>query len=292
MNTPRLKKAYPAERGGAWLFTFLLTILLTVTIVCALTVQMMTSVGLHMTIATGDDVVNEQISHIYEKIDEMAEAYGFDPKTVRKAVSADEIRSFNAEVAAWWSALLTQGKMKDAPSWYSSEIEESLYHAIQAKNTDGNPETIAEDLTAVIQNTLFPLMSKGMSVAQEHVDIPSLIRALRRLPMLGLAACLFAAGLIALLLGREFFRVLKHYGTALAGAGLTIASAVLIFIFLRPGDILAEASVHLASGFGVIAGRFGTNAGVAAAVLLVSGYLCLILYNRIKNRTDAAEITE
>ncbi len=296
MNGRNQGKPFPIERGSAWAITLLLTVLMTVTIVCVLIVQMMTSVGLHMSIATGDDAVNAQISYIHEKIDEMAEEYGFDAKTVKKAVSADEIRSFNAEVAAWWSALLIQGKMKDAPSWYSSEIEESLYNAIQKNNPEENPQTIAEDLTSMIQNTLFPLreslMSKGMSIAQEKVDIPSLIRTLQRIPVLGMTTCLLAAGLIALLLGREFFRVLKHYGTALAGTGLTITAAVLIFIFLRPGDILAEASVPFADGFSMIAGRFGMNAGLTVAILLISGYLCLIVYNRIKGRNDAAELAE
>ena len=292
MSVAKRRSALPAERGCAWILTFLLTVLLTVTVVCVLTVQTMTSAGFHMAVATGDDVVNGQVARIYDKIDEMAEVYGFDAKNVRKAVNTDEIRSFNREVATWWSTLLIQGKMKDAPSWYSSEIEDAVYNATRLKELEETPETIAEDLTAMMETTLFPLreslMSKGMNIAQEKVDIPSLIRALRRMPMLGLTACLFAAGMIALLLGREFSRSLKYYGTALAGTGFATAAVVVIVAILRPGEILSEASEPLADGFCAVAGRLGLAAGVIIAALLAAGYLCLFLYNRTKGRNEAA----
>ena len=109
MSKAKQGTAFPAEKAAAWLFTFLLSAFLTMSILCALAVQMMTSTGLHLTIATGDDVVNEQIRYIHGKIDEMAEEYGFEAATVKKSVSADEIRSFNKDVATGWSLLLTQG---------------------------------------------------------------------------------------------------------------------------------------------------------------------------------------
>ena len=297
MSKAKQGTAFPAEKAAAWLFTFLLSAFLTMSILCALAVQMMTSTGLHLTIATGDDVVNEQIRYIHGKIDEMAEEYGFEAATVKKSVSADEIRSFNKDVATWWSLLLTQGKMKDTPSWYSSEIEESLYNATRMKNLDEDTQALSEDLTALVQNTLFPLreslMSKGNSIIQENVDVPSLIRAVRRLPMLAITVCLFTAGVVALLLGREIRQCLKQYGTAVAGAGMAVAVFILIILYLQPADMIAEASVPFANVFRAVTARFSTAGGIAAAVAAAAGYLCLFLYNRGKKKdNDNPEIAQ
>lgn len=291
-----IKQPFLPERGGAWVFTVLLSMLLTATIICTLAVRMMTSSELHLAIATGDDTVQHQTSIIHDRIDLIAEAYGFDAESVKKAVSTDEIRNFNKETAAWWSTFLIQGKMKDAPIWYSSEIEESLYNADRSNNPAEDPQFIAEDLTTIIQNTLFPfrdsLMNKGNSILQDSVDVPNIIRTLRRLPLLGFAACLLMAGMIALFLGRGFYHCLKHYGTAMAAAGLTSVSLIILILLFRPGRILAEGSIALADVVGVIASYFGTRIGLAAVGLIVAGFVCLILYRRIINGKETQELPE
>ena len=99
-----------------------------------------------------------------------------------------------------------------------------------ADNQKEDPRVIAADLTDIVERTVFPmrgtLMTKGMDLAQSKADIPGIIRTVRKLPPLGLVLCILAAGMIALLLGREIQQSLKHFGTALAGAGIIIISTI------------------------------------------------------------------
>jgi hypothetical protein len=294
MNRGGEKKAFPLERGLAWIVTVLLTLFITAAILCTLSVQLLTSESLHTAIATGDAVVNSEIRYIHEKIDEMAAEYGFSAERMKEVVGKEEIRRINRETASWWTALLTEGKTEEAPRWYSSQVEEILYETMPEENRKEDPQTIASDLMDMVERTVFPLretlISTGMSYVQEKADIVSLVRTMRGLPLISLMCCLAAAGAVALLMGREIFRSLKYYGSALAGAGFAIISTIVIILLLRPAEFIAEASRPLMIELETVAGRIFMAAGAIVAILLAAGYICLVKYrNRKTKKTSVSE---
>ena len=289
------KKALPAERGCAWIVTFLMIVFLTAAILGSAVLQMMTSAGLHLSVAADDGMLDEQFRTICENIDLMAEEYGFSAEAVKATVSREELKEMNRKAAEWWTRLLTEGEDSTLPRWHNSAIEDIIYAEAEEKELGETPRNIVTDLTEMIENTVFPvretLIGFGTKIAKDKADIRGIVQSVRKLPLLCLAICLACAGLIALLLGREPFRCFKHYGTAAAAAGLIVLAGCAAFLASRPTAMIEEASRGLAGEFGTMAGKTGTGTGLAAALLLAAGYACLILYRRKawKNSADTEQ---
>ena len=84
--------ARPAERGCAWIVTILLTLLLAAAILGSAVLQMMTSAGLHLSVAADDSMLDKQFRSICENIDMMADEYGFSADAVKATISREELR--------------------------------------------------------------------------------------------------------------------------------------------------------------------------------------------------------
>ena len=117
MSEAKPKKAFLPERAAAWIAAFLLTAAVTLTVLGALAVQVLTSAGLHLRTATDGKLLDEQLQSIYASVDEYAEAYGFSAAPVKAAISREELEQFNTKTAEWWIALLTEGKADVIPRW-------------------------------------------------------------------------------------------------------------------------------------------------------------------------------
>ena len=284
MRTGIKKKALPAECGSAWVVTVLLTVFLTLTLMASACLQMMTSAEMYLSVATDDHLVDRQMQEIGRNIDMMAEEYGFDAETMKTTVSREEMKEYNRITAEWWNHLLTEGSGGTFPRWYTGLIEDLIYAEAEEKELRENPQTIVTDLTKMIENTVFPIrettMAFGTNLAKEKADIRGIVRSLRKLPTLGLMLSLACAGLIALLLGREPVRWLKHYGTATAAAGLTGLAGYIALLAAHPEKMIAEASAGLADQFATLAGKAGWRIGITAVILIAAGYICLFLYRR------------
>ena len=109
------------------------------------------------------------------------------------------------------------------------------------------------------------------------MTFPAIIESTQT-PVSGLLALI--AGLIALLLGREIFRSLKHFGSAAAGTGLVLLAVCAAVWIMRPGEMIAQASERLAGTFSFLMGRIGLSTGIMIVLLLAIGYSCLILYRK------------
>lgn len=284
MSAAKTRKAFPHERGIAWVVTFLLTVFLAVTVLGTLGVQVLTDAGMHLGVVTDGAVLDNQLNHIYENIDMLAEEYGFSAEAVKKIIDREELLRANTEIAAWWTHLLKEGDTGTIPRWYSAELEDAVVSSMDPETAETDPQTVVADLTEMIERTVFPLretlLSTGMDLVNDRADIPGIIRSVTKLPLLGLVTTLAAAGALALLLGREIVRSLKHYGTALAAAGLSVLSAFIILLCLGPKAMVAEASGPLAGEVGSLIGKIGLEVGIAVVVLVGAGYACLILYRK------------
>ncbi len=284
MSRTSQKKAFLPERGIAWIITVLLAVIISTTALGTLAVQLMTSAGLHISTSQDAALLNSQVSHIYEKIDLYSEEYRFSADAVKTVITPEEIKELNRRAAEWWTGLLTEGKTEAVPHWYSEELLETISATMPADNQKEDPRVIAADLTDIVERTVFPmrgtLMTKGMDLAQSKADIPGIIRTVRKLPPLGLVLCILAAGMIALLLGREIQQSLKHFGTALAGAGIIIISTMAILKSAGISGMITEASEGLAGELGAVTGKLGVAAAGISLVLLAAGYFCLHLYRK------------
>ncbi len=282
------------ERGFAWVLTFLLTAFLSAALLSLLAVQGLTSAGMHLAAATGNGVADSQQARIYEQVDRLAEDCGFSPEGVKAAIRREDLLEMNRKAAAWWTKLCTEGIVDTIPRWNAAELEKAVEAGMNGETRTEDPGKIAAGLAEKIERVVFPLreslLSRGMSFARSKADVEGMIRDIRRLPALGAALSLLAAGLIALLLGRDLFSSLKYYGTAAAGTGLTILATGIIFFSLHPGAMIEQASAALGREFGALAGQITLLAGGVTLFLLAAGYFCLILYRKkANNNTKATE---
>ena len=284
MRTEKTGRAFLPERGAAWILTFLLTVMLSVTLLSVISVLVLSSAGFHLSVATDDRQMDGQIRHIHEQVDRMAEEYGFSAEKVKTAISRDELKAKNSEAAAWWTKLLTEGEMGSFPRWDAGSIEEAVYSTIDAEKSPEEPRTVVADVVTVIERTIFPmresLLTAGMKYAETAVDLAGSIRSLRKVPLFAFTMSLLIAGLIALLLGREPVRGLKHFGTAAAGTGLVLLSVCAAVLILQPSRMISQASERLAGTFSFLLGKAGWVTGSMIVLLLVIGYGCLIRYRK------------
>ena len=278
------KKALLPERGAAWIFTALLAVFLTAALLGSVVLQMLTSAGLHLNVASDSGMLGRQMQDIYAEIDVMAEEYGFSAEKIKASVTRDELAEFNRKSAEWWTRLLTEGEDGAVPRWNSGAIQDIIYGSAEEMNYTEDSATIVSDLTEMIDNTVFPVrntvMAFGTNLVQGQADIRGIVRSVKKLPLLGLVLSLACAGLIALLAAREPVRFLKYYGTAAAATGLTVIAGILAFLLARPSEMIAEASAGLAGEVSTLTGKIGLGAGLAGAILLAGGYFCLFLYRR------------
>ncbi len=284
MNVRKNIGARLTERGCAWVVTVLLTLFLTAAVLGSAVLQMMTSAGLHLSVAADNGMLDEQFRSICENIDLMAAEYGFSADAVKDTISREELEEINRKSAEWWTRLLTEGEDTTLPRWHNGSIEDVIYAEAEVRELRETPRTIVTDLTEMIENTVFPvretLIGFGTKIAKDKADIRGIVQTVRQVPLLCLALGLACAGLIMLLLGREMIRCLKHYGTAAAAAGMIVLAGCIAFLASRPTAIIEEASKGLAGEFGTMIGKTETGTCLAAAILLVAGYACLILYRR------------
>ena len=280
-----------AERRCAWAAALLLAVFLTAAVLGFLTVQMMTSAGLHLSVAADDGMIDRQYQEICGNIDLMAEEYGFSAEDIKGIVSREALKELNRKSAAWWTRLLTEGENSSVPRWDSGPIEDIIYAAADGHTLTAQPQTVVTDLTEMIENTVFPMRGTivgfGTKMAKRVADVSGILRAVRKLPMLGLVLSLAFAGVIALLLSQDFFRSLKYYGTAIAAAGIIVLAGCIGMLILRANMMLPEASPGMAAEFRTLFGKTALGAGTAAAVLLIIGYGFLAIYRRgIGKRTE------
>ena len=297
MSSTQNKKAFPHERGIAWAAAFLLTLFLAFCLLTALLVQAMTSAGLHAGTATDDRILDEQVRSIYSYIDLLAEEYGFSVDSVKAAVSREDLKTFNLDAAAWWTRVLTEGDSGTVPRWYSAETEKAVIAAMRSGEGQEDPRTVAAELSDKIDRTVFPLretlLTTGLDFVNGKADIPSIIRSVRKLPLLFLALSALTAGVIALLMGREFFRSLKYYGTAMAGTALVLIITGAVLLVMQPVTMLAQASDGLANEFGTLMRTLCLEGGGATLLLLLAGFFCLYLYRNggLKRRAAGEQVS-
>jgi len=284
-----------AECVCAWIAAFLLTVFLSATILGTVAVQMITSAGLHLNVAADDGMIEKQYREICENIDVMAKEYGFSAENVKATVTREELKEMNRKSAEFWTGLLTEGEGGAIPRWNIGAIQDIIYTAAEEKTLTEDAQTVIGDVREMIENMVFPLrettVTFGSKMAKDMADIRGIIRSVRQMPLLGTLMSLACAGVIALLLGKDFFQSLKYYGTALGASGIVTLAGCIGLLALRSGGMLREANAGLADEFSALFGKLALGTGIVGILLVIAGYLLLFLFSRKKNAETAESET-
>lgn len=296
MSGQKRKPSAPA-RTAAWAFALLLTIALTGTLISHSCVRILMSEDLHVSSATDDKVVADQMERLSDAIRELSAEYYFDAGQVIAALDREEVIRADRETAVWWTRITAEGIMDDEiPAWSADSllpvIEESLTAEKIPEGQDSaeTAQEIAYSLEKAARRTMMPvrkaLITLGMRYLNKKTDLPGIIRMISAIPKTGAAACLLLAGIIALLTAGRIRTSLKYYGAAAGGAALSALFSMMLIKFQGIPDMIRESSEGLADQAVIMGQSSETEIMIAAAALLLISAACLILYNRKERKPE------
>lgn len=283
------------SRALAWILAFMLAGTLAVTIMSAGAGTALSSEDLHVRASVSDSVVREQKEKIDARIRELAEEYAFSTDAVTGTITEETIRELDQEYARWWTRIVNEGVIGDVPEWSSAELENAIAENMEAagENAAERAGEAAGAIEKTIHETLMPvrkaLITLGLKFIRKRIDLPSAIRLLGQLPLAGAAFCLALAGLIALLTARKTRLGLKYFGTAAAGAGLSVIAGFIMVSLLGIPKMILESSVVLGHQADILIRPVATGCVLFAAVLIAGGFLLLYLYRNGKPKARRAE---
>ena len=232
-----------------------------------------------------DNLIREEQELIRERIDALAELYGFDPEPVKEFVDEEKLRSLNAQASAWWSSVLQNGKAGDELSWDTSDLREVLYAdpLLTAERdwikAESNAIAIAQEIQESVFRVILPMRQNvirlGLKKIGDRVDLANVISFFMGVPWAILALCALLAGLIALLESRELVRALVYIGSALGGAVLVLAALAALYLLAGILPMIREASQSLMIQYRAEENRALITAAVLAALMAAGCILCL-----------------
>ncbi|MBR6165471.1 MAG: hypothetical protein IKQ45_06045 [Clostridia bacterium] len=273
----------------AWTAVLVLVPLLAITVLSFPCMRALTSAGLDRQTATDSRIPDEQISRIMDRLDLLAEDYGYSPERIRSLIRREDLQELNRELSAWWTGIVTGGTVGEVPKWQGDGLEEALLE----EDLTADPAETAEMIRNTVQDVVLPvretLLITGIGYISRRVDLPNVIRFAEKAPLFSLALSMLAAGMIALLLGNHIRSSLKYYGTAAAGAGITVITAAVLARLMDLRGTIRQAAEGLADEFARMMSSFWLEACLAAAVLLAGGMLSLFLYRRGSMKAAGAE---
>lgn len=287
MMTKKTKPCLPA-RIAAWAAAVLLTIALTGTLLGTTAARMLASEESHIRISTDRQVIAGQMERIAGIVRDLAEEYGFSPEPVISAVSRDEITDLNTRMAKWWTRIVTEGIMDDVPSWSADSLIPTIMETTDPEKVSGdlyeNAAEAAGELEKAIRETAMPvrisLISFGVRYLNRRIDLPGAVRTVSQLPLLGAAACLLLAGLIALLTAKKIRISLKYYGAAFGGAGIAAAFCMILAGTAGIQGMISRVSETMSRQTGLAVREMALEGGLYILILLTAGVICLARYIR------------
>ncbi len=276
----------PGVRIAAAFFAWILTGCLLAATLSLLGIHAMTSSGLHTRVALGKDSVDRQMERIEEKIQKMAEEYGFAPETVSALITRESVEAYDREIVAWWTGAASSGTLPEEPHYEPEGIGEALNadeeflrgreEAMIRVNSDSVEREIAETVekSAVLFRDL--LIQAGFRFAGDSVDLPMMVSLLRKIPVIAGLAGLLMAGLIALVTSRRIRTAGRYIGGAMCACGLLMILVTILLKLLNLRGMIAEASAAMETQFIHLARILNLETLGCALVLMVLGGLLML----------------
>ena len=286
-------------RALAWMLALMLAFMLSLTVFAAAADLAVTSEWLHTRASMNDSVVSEQMERIQGRIRELAQDYSFDAEAVAALISRDSIRDMDQEYARWWTRIVREGTIAETPEWSFGELQNRIEETMDPAAA-GDEETAhelageaASALEKTVHETLMPvrraLITLGVNWLRKRIDFPSASRLLGQIPFACAAVCLLISGLIMLAVSRHPRFGLKAFGTAAAGAGITVLAGMVTVMAVDLPQMLQQSSAVLAHQAGILLRPVLAACLVCAALMTAGGYICLYRYR--KGQAPAAERT-
>lgn len=243
-------------------------------------------------------VREEEAELIRARVNDLGDIYGFAPESAMKAVTPEILDELNEQAAAWWNAVLTEGRPGAEPEWDLTDLRNGLREdpaLTEGMDTERAEETVyaaADAVGKTVVRTVLPmrqnLMILALTKVGQRIDIPDLIRFGTGVPWAMLAACLLLSGVVALLESRRLTESLKYLGSA-AGAAALVTAATLILIFFAPfSGLIGEASASLQAQYDALLSDAVIRLGAWTASLLILCGVCLGFWIRGARRAGKA----
>ena len=282
------------KRIAAILLSFLLTAALTLFCVSLIVTGILAPAMSGDGAQVSDNLIREEQKLVRERIDALAELYGFDPEPVKEFVDEEKLRSLNAQASAWWSSVLQNGKAGDDLSWDTGDLREVLYAdpLLTAERdwikAESNAIIIAQEIQESVFRVVLPMRQNvirmGLKKVGDRVDLANVISFFMGVPWASLALCALLAGLIALLESSELVRALVYIGSALGGAVLVLAALVVLYLFAGILPMIREASQSLTIQYRAEENKALITAA-ALAILMAAGCILCLRRRRKDGRT-------
>ena len=282
------------KRIAAILLSFLLTAALTLFCVSLIVTGILAPAMSGDGAQVSDNLIREEQKLVRERIDALAELYGFDPEPVKEFVDEEKLRSLNAQASAWWSSVLQNGKAGDDLSWDTGDLREVLYAdpLLTAERdwikAESNAIVIAQEIQESVFRVVLPMRQNvirmGLKKVGDRVDLANVISFFMGVPWASLALCALLAGLIALLESSELVRALVYIGSALGGAVLVLAALVVLYLFAGILPMIREASQSLTIQYRAEENKALITAA-ALAILMAAGCILCLRRRRKDGRT-------
>ena len=230
-------------------------------------------------------LIREEQQLARERVTGIAGIYGFDPEPVAGLITEDVLRDLNSQASDWWSMLLQEGWVGDAPSWSTAELEQVIAAdpALNSAEDSDEAESVAAAAAESIRNSVVRMVLPmrlqtfrlGMKEVSKRVDVVSLITFFMQISWTALALSALLAGLIALLRSRNFSGSVQFIGSALGGAALVLAALMILVLCSGILPMIREASSGLTIQYqGVVSGIL-LRGGILAACMAAGCILCL-----------------
>ena len=94
----------------AWFFALLLTGSLILFGVCLVGHRVIAPAMGDEGAPVSDSLIREEMDLARERINALADLYGFNPEPVIAAVNEDVLKDLNSQASLWWSSMLRDGK--------------------------------------------------------------------------------------------------------------------------------------------------------------------------------------
>ena len=234
---------------------------------------------------TGDDVIREELSLVRERIDKLAELYGFEAEPVKEFVNEEKLHDLNVQASRWWSSVMQNGRAGDSLTWDTNELREILYSdpLLTAdrdwEKTENSIYTIEQEIQESVFRIVLPMRQNVIRLvlkkAGNRLDLPNLITFFMGIPWTLLALCALLSGLIVLLESRNPVKALPYIGSALGGAALVLAAIAVIYLSAGILPMIREASKSLTIQYRSAESKALITAAPLTAAMGAGCILCL-----------------
>lgn len=272
----------PVAHGICVVLCLLLTLCVVAAGLALPVVRLLTDRDFDLSVAQDTAVVDAQYARIGEKIDVLAEQYGFEPKTVMDLVTRERLLDYHAQMVDWLLGLTQADAVYTAPSFEVEGLVDAIKEdeTFQESTPSASRTSVARDKVAVkvcsiVEEAAVPLrlslISLALGKALPQLGVSRYAAYLPYVRWAFVAMALVLLGLMALVMHKRPVKSLLYMGSGCAAGGvLLLAVGVLIACAKLPAGAAAYSAL-LEMQLRTLLNALGRPYFAKAVVLLAAG---------------------